>query len=196
MDDIIDLYPVVAAPSGPPPSPRTKVQNTLRSLPRGIVDCPSYVIGRIYNASPVQTVDSISNFHRDYQLGDESIDDLLILAPPSADERLFKGRSSDQDPHFFYVFPLFFSILGVRLPFSRFICDVFSAVNAAPTQLAPNAWAFLRSFEILADYLKFTPPRTLFLAIYRVDGGMGVKHKFLSFTARKSLQLFEQCKSN
>src|ERR1044072_666923 len=137
MDDVIDLYPVVAAPSGPPPSPQTKAQNRLRSLPRGIVDCPSYVIGRIYNASPVQTVDSISNFHRDYQLGDESIDDLLILAPPSADERLFKGRSSDQDPHFFYVFPLFFSILCVRLPFSRFMCDVLSAVNEEPTALAP-----------------------------------------------------------
>src|ERR1044072_1528031 len=96
----------------------------------------------------------------------------------------------------FSVFPFFFSILGVRFPFSTFVCDVLSAVNIAPTQLAPNSWAFLRCFEILADYLRFTPTHKLFLALYRVDGSASVKHGFVNFAARKSLQLFEQCKSN
>src|ERR1044072_4563213 len=81
MGDIINLYPVVAAPSGPPPSPRTKARNTLESLPRGIVDCPSYISNRIYNAIPIQTVESVANFQRDHNLADETIEDLLVLAP-------------------------------------------------------------------------------------------------------------------
>ena len=143
---------MVAAPIGPPPSPRSRAINTLESLPRGIVDCPTNVASRVYNATPVQTVESVANFQRDHDLADEDTEDLLVFAPPSADERIFKGRSNDEDPHFFYVFPYFFSILGVRLPFSRFICDVLSAVNVAPTQLAPISWAFLRCVEVFADY--------------------------------------------
>src|ERR1044072_5163787 len=73
MDDIIDLYPVVGAPTGPPPSPHTRATNTLESLPRGIVDCPTYVASKIYNAVPVQTVESVADFQRDYDLADEEI---------------------------------------------------------------------------------------------------------------------------
>src|ERR1044072_3090029 len=117
MDEFFDLYPVMDAPSGPPPSPRTKARNTLESLPRGITDCPSYVMSRIYNAKPIHTVDSIADFQQAYDLADEIIEPLLILAPPGEDERLFRGRSSTRDPHFFYVFPLFSVYWGSVSPF-------------------------------------------------------------------------------
>src|ERR1044072_7785861 len=86
--------------------------------------------------------------------------------------------------------------LGVKFPFSEFICKCLTVAQVAPSQLQPNAWGFLRFFELMAAYLNFKPTHSLFFAIHTVTFCNNVFHNFVAFGARKSLSLFTAYRSN
>ncbi|RDX99007.1 hypothetical protein CR513_18007, partial [Mucuna pruriens] len=46
---------------------------------------------------------------------------------------------------------------GITLPFTTFERSVLCALNIAPTQLHPNNWAFVRTFELLSEDLGREP---------------------------------------
>ena len=61
-----------------------------------------------------------------------------------------------------------FQTIGVRLPFSRFEKDLLTEINAAPAQLYPNSWAFVKAFDILFGFLGCAPSVDTFLHFFEV----------------------------
>lgn len=81
-------------------------------------------------------------------------------------------RLADNDinnHHFFYVYEYLLTKLGIKFPISPFYCFVLTSINAAPIQLHPNAWAFMRCFEILCDAIQLPPSLVHFFYLYDVD---------------------------
>uniref|UniRef100_A0A151UHG9 Transposase (putative) gypsy type domain-containing protein n=1 Tax=Cajanus cajan TaxID=3821 RepID=A0A151UHG9_CAJCA len=73
-------------------------------------------------------------------------------------------------PHF-YVYQCFFRDLGIRLPFTQFECDFLNYINAAPSQLHPNSWGFLRAFQVLCTVLGIEVSLRVFLNFYQLKAG-------------------------
>ncbi|MED6213665.1 hypothetical protein PIB30_095508 [Stylosanthes scabra] len=84
----------------------------------------------------------------------EGRDIKLQFVPCSSGDRVFhKGEGWA----YFYMYTTLFIDLGVRFPVSQFECGVLSQMKCAPTQIHPNAWGFIRAFEVLMDYLGQEP---------------------------------------
>ncbi|MED6148260.1 hypothetical protein PIB30_051453 [Stylosanthes scabra] len=72
----------------------------------------------------------------------------------SVEDRVFhKGEGWE----YFYMYTTVLLDLGVRFPFSQFECGVLSQLKCVPSQIHPNAWAFIRRFEVLMNYLGQEP---------------------------------------
>ncbi|XP_052108707.1 uncharacterized protein LOC127741119 [Arachis duranensis] len=79
------------------------------------------------------------------------------LALPDADERVgYLNLDSPTVPDWKWVYESMFTRLSVRLPFSPFVQDLLSRCYVAPSQLHPNSWAAVWSFE-LREYFKVRP---------------------------------------
>jgi len=76
-------------------------------------------------------------------------------------------RANDGVP-FFYFYQVVFKTVGVRLPFSRFEKKVLTEINAAPAQLYPNSWAFVKAFDILSGFLGCPPSIDIFFHFFEV----------------------------
>jgi len=76
-------------------------------------------------------------------------------------------RANDGVP-FFYFYKVVFKRVGVRLPFSRFESELLTEMNAAPAQLYPNSWAFVKAFDILFGFLGCAPSVDIFLHFFEV----------------------------
>ncbi|MED6198131.1 hypothetical protein PIB30_063050 [Stylosanthes scabra] len=60
--------------------------------------------------------------------------------------------------------------VGIRFPFSQFECGVLSQLKCAPSQIHPNAWAFVRGFEILMEYVGVEPSLEVFFSFFQAKG--------------------------
>jgi len=69
---------------------------------------------------------------------------------------------------FFYFYQVVFKTIGVCLPFSRFEKELLTEINAAPAQLYPNSWAFVKAFDILFGFPGCAPSVDLFLHFFEV----------------------------
>ncbi|MED6218740.1 hypothetical protein PIB30_029318 [Stylosanthes scabra] len=101
-----------------------------------------------------------------------------------------------QNRDFFYIYEILFTNFGLRLPFSDFQLQILNTINVAPTQLHPNAWAFLISFENLCQSFRFAPTVAVFFYFFQA---VGVKEKekmsWVSIRAREDrtkILTFEQ----
>ena len=56
----------------------------------------------------------------------------------------------------------------MRLPFSRFERELLTEINAAPAQLYPNSWAFVKAFDVLFGFLGCAPSVDIFLHFFEV----------------------------
>ncbi|XP_025603572.1 uncharacterized protein [Arachis hypogaea] len=86
------------------------------------------------------------------------------LLPCTKSERVFHRK---KDFEYFFVYSCLLEELHVKLPFTGFECNVLKQLNCAPSQLHPNGWAFLRSFEILMEYLEIEPTLELFFSLFQ-----------------------------
>src|SRR4051812_29499209 len=84
---------------------------------------------------------------------------------PSMDERICSRFEGDGFAMYEYVF----KELGFRLPFSDFQKSMMAFLNLAPSQLHPNAFAFMRAFEIVCSYLGIGATTALFGRCFRVQ---------------------------
>jgi hypothetical protein len=50
------------------------------------------------------------------------------------------------------MYEFVFKELGVRLPFSPLVVEIFRFLRLAPSQLHPNAMAFVLAFQHLCEY--------------------------------------------
>ena len=60
------------------------------------------------------------------------------------------------------------------IPFDEFCSDVLRFLNVAPTQLHPNDWAYIRSFQFVCSALGITPTIPLFFSHYLTRPGKKV----------------------
>ncbi|RYR34206.1 hypothetical protein Ahy_A10g048947 [Arachis hypogaea] len=74
----------------------------------------------------------------------------------------------DHNDDFFYLYEIIFTHFGLRLPFSDFQLQILNAINVAPTQLHPEAWAFVISFENLCQSFRLAPSVAAFFYFFQV----------------------------
>ncbi|MED6151658.1 hypothetical protein PIB30_084529 [Stylosanthes scabra] len=74
--------------------------------------------------------------------------------PCCSEDRVFHKTNGWE---YFYMYTMVFIDIGVRLPFTQFENGVLSQLKCAPTQIHPNAWAFIRGFEVLMEFLGQEP---------------------------------------
>ena len=196
MDALIKLVDdEVERCDGPPPSPRSYVANTLASLPEPVN--PAEVARAVLATPSLFTNATLEKFAKKQKFCKDEWDENLEIETPGALDRIYQAKPVESPtPHFFYLFHYVLKDVGIRLPFSPFICECLTAAKVAPSQLQPNAWAFMRCFELLLEYLGLEPTSSLFFTIYTMDFNMQVLHNFVSFGARKGLSLFLPFRSN
>jgi len=78
--------------------------------------------------------------------------------PVCVDDRVTNGVP------FTFIYSAIFK--RVRLPFTFFEKDLLTELNVAPCQLHPNAWAFIRAFEILCNHFGDPPSTDVFLHFF------------------------------
>ena len=69
------------------------------------------------------------------------------------------------------VFDIWFMELGFRLPFTDLQVAIFDHLRLAPSQLHPNAIAFIRAFKIVCEYLEIGATLPLFFDIFYLHQG-------------------------
>nr|KYP31421.1 hypothetical protein KK1_048277 [Cajanus cajan] len=129
----------------------------------------------------------VNSVWRTHRVCDPSISRLIRLEPCPAGDCVFMGESTGP-PHF-YVYQCFFRDLGIRLPFTQFECDFLNYINAAPSQLHPNSWGFLRAFQVLCTVLGIEVSLRVFLSFYQLKAG-APPYGVLSLNGGKDRGLF------
>ncbi|CAJ2635127.1 unnamed protein product [Trifolium pratense] len=69
----------------------------------------------------------------------------------------------------FTMYELAFRELGYRLPFNDFEAEVFGRLKVAPSQLHPNAMAFIRAYQVLCRYLEVEATVPLFFHVFKIQ---------------------------
>ncbi|XP_072058155.1 uncharacterized protein [Arachis hypogaea] len=113
------------------------------------------------------------------------------LLPCSANDRVYHRGSGFE---FFYMHSCVLEELRVKLPFTDFECQILKQLNCAPSQLHPNGWAFLRSFEILMEFLEQVPSVDLFFSLFQAKGVW--KGGWINFNSTPGFGIFRLYKSS
>ena len=95
-------------------------------------------------------------------------DDDIVVLPCALGEPVCGDERANNGVPFFYFYQVVFKSVGVRLPFSRFERELLTKINAAPAQLYPNSWAFVKAFNILFGFLGCAPSVDIFLHFFEV----------------------------
>jgi len=90
---------------------------------------------------------------------------IVSLERVSAIDRVCHGQEG-ATKKFFYMYMCHFSQLHVRLPLDDFTMGVLCALDAAPTQLHLNSWAYMQAFRILCQSLYLESLPYAFLYFY------------------------------
>jgi len=109
--------------------------------------------------------DSCSYNHRAFA---KRHDDDIVVLPCTLGEPVCGDERANDGLPFFYFYQVVFKTIGVRLPFSRFEKELLTEINAAPAQLYPNSWAFVKAFDILFGFLGCAPSVDIFLHFFEV----------------------------
>ena len=88
-----------------------------------------------------------------------------IRIPPRGMPICVDDRATNGVPLTF-IYSAIFKRLKLRLPFTFFEKELMMELNVAPCQLHPNAWAFIRSFEILCNYFGHNASVDVFLHFF------------------------------
>jgi len=149
--------------SANPPSSRVNHRDLYVWASGELLDECSSVVST--NALRDHIGEPITYDHRAF--GKRHDDDVAVLPcalgePVSGDERANNGVP------FFYFYQVVLKCVGVRLPFSRFEKELLTEINAAPAQLYPNSWAFVKAFDILFGFLGCAPSVDIFLHFFEV----------------------------
>ncbi|KAI5391422.1 hypothetical protein KIW84_076288 [Lathyrus oleraceus] len=90
----------------------------------------------------------------------------------------------------FTMYEFAFREAGIRLPFNSFQMSVFKWLRLAPSQLHPNALAFMRAFELVCQFLGIGCTRALFFHVFHLQrSGSRGRHSWVSF--KQPVRLFK-----
>jgi len=83
------------------------------------------------------------------------------------------------------MYEVVFKDMGFRLPFSDFQREVLRWTKLSPSQIHPNSYALMRTFELVCEYFKIPVFKNVFFAILTVHRG----NDWVSF--RQTKKMFE-----
>jgi len=109
--------------------------------------------------------DSCSYDHRAFT---KRHDDDIAVLPCTLEEPVCRYERANDGVPFFYFYQVVLKTISVRLPFSRFERELLTEINAAPTQLYPNSWVFVKAFDIFFGFLGCAPSVDIFLRFFEV----------------------------
>ena len=116
----------------------------------------------------------LKSLREEYLLTQEGeYEEEYYLEAPSTDERVCYINLHD-GPRWIWIYDVLISKFGVRFPFTHFQFSILECTGAAPSQLHPNSWAMIRSFEVICDYLNVPPSSNVFFYLFTLTRPSGV----------------------
>ncbi|XP_025667737.1 uncharacterized protein [Arachis hypogaea] len=91
----------------------------------------------------------------------------IELLPCNRTDRIFHRSKGFEN---FYMYSCVLEELSVKLPFTKFECNLLTQMNCAPSQVHPNGWAFIKCFQILMEFLEIKPDLELFFSLFQAKG--------------------------
>ena len=97
-------------------------------------------------------------------------------------------RVASGNPPFFFMYKCLFAVLGLVLSLVIFQCALLEQLNVASSQLHPNSWAMVRTFEFLCPFFNIQPNVSVFLYFFLMKLAGKIGWIFLNNVSKK---LFE-----
>ncbi|CAI8601241.1 unnamed protein product [Vicia faba] len=120
----------------------------------------------------------------EYGAGQEGFQRNFKILRPAQDARICSEYIEDAFP----MYEVVLKDLGLRLPFNDFQMGVFSHLSLAPSQLHPNAIAFIRAFKLTCRFLRIEATISLFFRVFHLQWQSRVeKHSWVSLKQSKRL---------
>ncbi|KAJ1409231.1 hypothetical protein SESBI_22956 [Sesbania bispinosa] len=107
-----------------------------------------------------------ATLHASLLVMEASHDEDYQISPPSASDRVCHLGETNAGHLFMSAFMV--HRLKIRLPFSAFQKSMLRHYRVAPSQLHPNAWGFIKAFEVLSVHLGITPTVGIFTYFFDV----------------------------
>ena len=117
--------------------------------------CNKSLLGILHAYSLYTDQNILDHFLRDSRIACSEKEHFVICSPYRPNDQVYHVNKSFNNsvPIFFFVYDVFFTTLGLRLPFTDFEVEHLNFINVAAFQLYPTSWAFIQSFEILMQFL-------------------------------------------
>ncbi|MED6118792.1 hypothetical protein PIB30_005928 [Stylosanthes scabra] len=114
------------------------------------------------------------------------------LVVPNIEERIcYSNRSLETESNWLWVLDTFFTKVGGKISFSNFQIEILQECKCAPSQLHPNSWSIIRSFELVCDFLGFQLSSKVFFYLFKLTiQKMFNGRTFLSFRAFPGCRIF------
>ncbi|MED6111276.1 hypothetical protein PIB30_051046 [Stylosanthes scabra] len=119
------------------------------------------------------------------------------LEVPNVNERIcFINHRAGDVSDWLWFYDYLFTRVVIRIPLTSFQQEILRQSGVAPSQLHPNSWAFIRSFELVCQALGLPVSWRLFFFFFKLiapknanmdDSGRG----FLSFRAHGKMKIFD-----
>ena len=155
--------PSASAPASPPPVVTSFHDNAkvydwapLALLSETSILLPEDHLNSLLSHDPDEpscSIDRENDFH------------IRVRIPPRGMPICADDRATNGVP-FVFVYSAIFKRLKLRLPFTFFEKELMMELNVAPCQLHPNAWAFIRAFQILCNYFGHNASVEVFLYFF------------------------------
>ena len=113
------------------------------------------MVDKVKNAYSLYSDQQIlDHFPRDSRVARPRREHFVVCSPCKLSDRVchISNVTNDTVSAFFFVYVIFFSTLGIRLLFTDFEVKCLNFLSVTPTQLHPNSWAFIYSFEALMTF--------------------------------------------
>ncbi|MED6216740.1 hypothetical protein PIB30_010775 [Stylosanthes scabra] len=78
----------------------------------------------------------------------------------------FMNLDHPTKPHWLWVNKVMFTEFGIRVPFTDFQQRLLRRACIAPSQLHPNAWASIRCFELVTEWLQLLQVPEVFMCLF------------------------------
>ncbi|MED6157990.1 hypothetical protein PIB30_028700 [Stylosanthes scabra] len=78
----------------------------------------------------------------------------------------FMNLDHPTKPHWLWVNEVMFTEFGIRVPFTDFQQRLLNRACVAPSQLQPNAWASIRCFELVTEWLQLPQEPEVILCLF------------------------------
>ncbi|RDX57984.1 hypothetical protein CR513_62734, partial [Mucuna pruriens] len=111
----------------------------------------------------------------------------LVVVRPCHPKEPVSSQSTTNETPFFFLYDTISLKLGVKLPFMSFERSVLCSLNVALTQLHPNSLAFVRTFELLCEDLRWASSLVVFFWFFSLHKVTKVDWTSLSDRLRRKL---------